>query len=278
MNITYFIFRMIRHFLPENLVRSMLRRNIIVKPGLETRDPESAVRRYADILLENGRTLEGKDILVFGYGGYLAIAVELLRAGCSRVTVCDLFPPADRHLNDSLLPEFSQYLESGPDGVIPRSKWIKAYHGDIRSIPDTERLGPFDLIVSSSVYEHLDDVDGITAALSGLLKPSGQFVAFIDLRDHYFKYPFEMLCYSNRIWKQWLNPTSNLNRYRVWDYRNILERYFKNVKIDILERDLEGFTKVKKRIRREFRSGNDGQDSVMSIVGLCSSPRVRELE
>ena len=46
------------------------------------------------------------------------------------------------------------------------SKWIKAYHGDIRSIPDTERLGPFDLIVSSSVYEHLDDVDGITAALS----------------------------------------------------------------------------------------------------------------
>ena len=205
----------------------MMRRNIIVKPGLETRDPASAVRRYADILHENGKTLEGKDILVFGYGGYLAIAVELLRAGCSHVTVCDLFPPADPHLNDPLLPEFSQYLESGTGWVIPRSKWIKAYHGDIRSIPDTERLGPFDLIVSSSVYEHLDDVDGITAALSGLLKPSGQFVAFIDLRDHYFKYPFEMLCYSNRTWKRWLNPTSNLNRYRVWDYRNILERYLK---------------------------------------------------
>ena len=246
MNITYFLFRVIRHFLPENLVRSMMRHNIIVKAGLETRDPASAVRRYADLLHENGKTLEGKDILVFGYGGYLAIAVELLRAGCSRVTVCDLFPPADRHLNDPLLPEFSQYLESGTGGVIPRSKWIKAYHGDIRSIPIAERLGPFDLIVSSSVYEHLDDVEGITAALSGLLKPSGQFVAYIDLRDHYFKYPFEMLCYSNRTWKRWLNPTSNLNRYRVWDYRNILERYFKNVKIDILERDLEGFTKVEK--------------------------------
>ena len=122
MNITYFLFRMIRHFLPENLVRSMMRRNIIVKPGLETRDPASAVKRYADILHENGKTLEGKDILVFGYGGYLAIAVELLRAGCSRVTVCDLFPPADPHLNDPLLPEFSQYLESGQDGVIPRVK------------------------------------------------------------------------------------------------------------------------------------------------------------
>lgn len=278
MKITYILFRVIRHFLPENLVRSMMRHNIIVKAGLETRDPASAVRRYADLLHENGKTLEEKDILVFGYGGSLAIAVELLRAGCSHVTVCDLFPPADPHINDPLLPEFSQYLESGTGEVIPRSKWIKAYHGDIRSIPIAERLGPFDLIVSSSVYEHLDDVEGITAALSGLLKPSGQFVAYIDLRDHYFKYPFEMLCYSNRTWKRWLNPTSNLNRYRVWDYRNILERYFKNVKIDILERDLEGFTKVEKRIRREFRSGDDGQDAVTNIVVLCSSPKINDME
>jgi SAM-dependent methyltransferase len=256
----------------------MLRHNIIVKPGLETSDPASAVRRYSELLHESGKTVEGKNLLVFGYGGSLAIAVELLRAGCSHVTLCDLFPPVNQHINDALLPEFSQYLEIKQGVVVPRSEWIKVYHGDIRSVPDSERLGPFDLIVSSSVYEHLDDVDGITKALSRLLKPSGHFVAFIDLRDHYFKYPFEMLCYTYRTWKRWLNPTSNLNRYRVWDYRNILERYFQNVGIDVLERDMKNFTRIKKRIRLEYRSGNDSQDSITEISAFCSLPIDRDWE
>jgi SAM-dependent methyltransferase len=278
MNLTYLIFRVIRHFMPENLVRTMLRHNIIVKPGLETSDPASAVWRYSGLLHENGKTLDGKNLMVFGYGGSLAIAVELLRAGCSHVSLCDLFPPVNEHINDSLLPEFSQYLEIKHGVVAPRSEWINVYHGDIRSIPDSERLGPLDLIVSTSVYEHLDDVDGITKALSRLLKPSGYFVAFIDLRDHYFKYPFEMLCYTSKTWKRWLNPTSNLNRYRVWDYRNILERYFQNVKIDILERDLENFVKAKKYIRPEYKSGNDSQDSITSVSVFCSSPMDKDWE
>ncbi len=278
MNLTYIIFRVIRHFMPENLVRTMLRHNFIVKPGLETSDPASAVRRYSDLLHENGMSLEGKNLLVFGYGGSLSIAMELLRAGCSHVTLCDLFPPVNPHINDSLLPEFSQYLEIKHGVVAPRSEWIKIHHGDIRGVPDTERLGPYDLIVSTSVYEHLEDVNGISKALSRLLKPSGHFVAFIDLRDHYFKYPFEMLCYTYRTWKRWLNPTSNLNRYRVWDYRNILERYFQNVKIDILERDLGNFVKTKKRIRSEYKSGNDSQDSVVNISVLCSLPMDKDLE
>jgi SAM-dependent methyltransferase len=222
--------------------------------------------------------VEGKNLLVFGYGGSLAIAGELLRAGCSHVTLCDLFPPVNQHINDALLPEFSQYLEIKQGVVVPRSECISVYHGDIRSVPDSERLGPLDLIVNTSVYEHLDDVDGITKALSRLLKPSGYFVAFIDLRDHYFRYPFEMLCYTNKTWKRWLNPTSNLNRYRVWDYRNILERYFQNVKIDILERDLENFVKAKKYIRPEHKSGNDSQDSITSVSVFCSSPMDKDWE
>lgn len=272
MNLSYIFLRVIRHYMTENLARIMLNQNIIIKPGIETSNPASAVKRYSDLLHENGKTIEGKNILVFGYGGSLAIAVELLQAGCSRVTLCDIYPPVDPHINDSLLPEFSQYLENKEGIVVPRSEWIKIYHGDIRKVPDEIRLGPFDLILSSSVYEHLDDVDGITKALSKLLKPSGYVVAFIDLRDHYFKYPFEMLCYSNKTWKRWLNPTSNLNRYRVWDYRNIFERYFGSIKIDILERDIKSFTEVRNRIRQEYKSGNDSQDSVTKIVVFSAEP------
>ncbi len=105
------------------------------------------------------------------------------------MTVCDLFPPVNAHIDDSLLPEYSQYLESKANLVVPKPEWITVYHGDIRTVPDSIRLGPFDLVLSSSVYEHLDDVDGITAALSRLLKPSGHFVAYIDLTGSLFQVP-----------------------------------------------------------------------------------------
>ncbi len=104
------------------------------------------------------------------------------------------------------------------------------------------------------------------------MKPSGYFVAFIDLRDHYFKYPFEMLCYTKNVWKKWLNPTSNLNRYRIWDYRNIFERYFENIQIDILERDIAEHKKIKQRILDEFKTGNDSQDAVTNLVVLAAVP------
>jgi SAM-dependent methyltransferase len=275
MNFEYLLLRFIRRNMPEKVVKTLLRKRLIIKPGLETREPRKAVERYQTFLKEHSLSFMGMNVLIFGYGGSLAVAVELLRSGCTHVTVCDLFPPVNSHIDDSLLPEFSQYLEIKADLVVPKPEWITVYHGDIRTVPDTIRLGPFDLVVSSSVYEHLDDVNGITAALSRLLKPSGHFVAYIDLRDHYFKFPFEMLCYSTKIWKKWLNPTSNLNRYRIWDYRNIFNRYFKDNQINILERDLEHFNAVKDRIRQEFKSGNDSQDSVVNIV-VMSSQAIRQ--
>ena len=272
MNVEYLLLRFLRRNLPEKAVKTLLRKRLIIKPGLETREPRKAVERYQALLNEHSMSFTGKNVLIFGYGGSLAVAVELLRSGCAHVTVCDLFPPVDNHIDDSLLPEYSQYLESKANLVVPKPEFITVFHGDIRTVPDSIRLGPFDLVISSSVYEHLDDVDGITAALSRLLKPSGHFVAYIDLRDHFFKYPFEMLCYSTTIWKKWLNPTSNLNRYRIWDYRNIFNRYFKDTQINILERDLEHFNQAKNRIRQEFKSGNESQDAVVNIVVISSQP------
>jgi SAM-dependent methyltransferase len=272
MNVEYLLLRFLRRNLPEKAVKTLLRKRLIIKPGLETREPRKAVERYQALLNEHSMSFTGKNVLIFGYGGSLAVAGELLRSGCAHVTVCDLFPPVDNHIDDSLLPEYSQYLESKANFVVPKPEFITVFHGDIRTVPDSIRLVPFDLILSSSVYEHLDDVDGITAALSRLLKPSGHFAAYIDLRDHFFKYPFEMLCYSTTIWKKWLNPTSNLNRYRIWDYRNIFNRYFKDTQINILERDLEHFNQARNRIRQEFKSGNESQDAVVNIVVISSQP------
>jgi hypothetical protein len=102
------------------------------------------------------------------------------------------------------------------------------------------------------VYEHLDDVEGITRALAALTRAQGLHIHFIDLRDHFFKYPFEMLHYSKAAWYGWLNPSSNHNRYRVWDYRRAFEASFQDVELAVLERDEAGFRAALPRIRPEF--------------------------
>ena len=144
---------------------------------------------------------------------------------------------------------------------------------DIRDIHPSAEFQPVDLVVSSSVYEHLDDVDGITRALAALSKPDGLQIHYVDLRDHFFKYPFEMLAYSEKVWRNWLNPTSNHNRFRLWNYRHIFEKYFGKVEIQILQRDEAAFEKARPRLRSEFVSGNLQEDSVTSVLILASEPR-----
>ena len=122
--------------------------------------------------------------------------------------------------------------------------------------------------MSTSVYEHLSDVNGITRALHSVLKPGGFFVAYVDLRDHYFKYPFEMLTFAPGTWKRWLNPTSNLNRFRLRYYRQVFASYFARLDIEVIERDEENFEKAHARIRHEFLTGNRMDDCATQICVL----------
>ena len=143
---------------------------------------------------------------------------------------------------------------------------------DIRNVAANGTLSAVDIVVSNSVYEHLDDVTGITSALARLTHPEGIQLHFIDLRDHYFKYPFAMLCYSDRIWSSWLNPSSHHNRYRLWDYERAFKQSFAEVKTLVLERDEQSFQKISSRILPQFKSGNLEEDSVTQIRVFLAGP------
>jgi hypothetical protein len=95
----------------------------------------------------------------------------------------------------------------------------------------------------------------------------------VDLRDHFFKYPFEMLTFSEKLWCGWLNPTSNHNRYRLWHYRGAFELYFRSVEIEVLERDEAAFERIQGRVRPEFARGNLQEDSVTLILVIAAHPR-----
>ena len=272
MNLKYILPRLVRHFLPSKAVRSLLRHGWIIRPGLETASPIQAVDRYQNALSDGGFSLSGKRVMVFGYGGNFAIACGLIEAGAGHVTLSDKYAPPDETANRALLPQYSRYLSVAGEQVQPRPEFIVLLDGDIRDIAASRPVLPFDIILSNSVFEHLDDVQGTTQALAKLTAPGGCQLHFIDLRDHYFRYPFEMLTFSQDVWLKWLNPGSNLNRYRLKDYEQVFEQYFGVIDLTILRQDREAFEQARGRIRPEFLSGEPDIDSATLIHLLASNP------
>jgi SAM-dependent methyltransferase len=271
LNLPYLIPRLIRHFLPEKLVRTLLLRNIIIHPGLETDNPFAAVKRYVEVLAERGLSLQGKRVLVFGYGGRFDIGFGLLKEGAAHVILCDKYaPPDEAHNLRTFASEEKYFVEN--KGLRPRPEWITLLEADIRAVDVTRKIEPVDFVISSSVYEHVDDVEGITRALAGLTKPDGLQIHYVDLRDHFFKYPFEMLRFSESTWRRWLNPSTNHNRYRLWEYRNAFNACFAQVEIKVLTREEEAFRKLLPRIRPEFVSGRMEEDAVGVILVVASKP------
>jgi SAM-dependent methyltransferase len=272
LNLPYLLPRLARHFLPEKMVRALLLRSVIIRPGLETRDPFAAVQRYADVLSGRGESFRGKRVLVFGYGGRFDIGFGLLKEGAAHVILCDKYASPDEAHNRQMFAAEENYFVVGSEGVRPRPEWMTLLETDIRELQSAGVIEPVDVVLSSSVYEHLDDVEGITRALASLTKPGGIQIHFVDLRDHFFKYPFEMLRFSERQWRGWLNPSSNHNRYRLWDYRRAFESCFGQVEIEILDRELEAFQKVQPHIRPEFISGKLDDDAVTLIRVIVAKP------
>jgi hypothetical protein len=272
LNLPYLIPRLARRLLPAKLIRALLLRNIIIHPGLETNNPEAAVQRYTQVLSARGISLQGKRVLVFGYGWRFDIGFGLLKEGAAHIILCEKFPAPDEAHNRKMFAAEEKYFVMQSQGLRPRPEWMTLLEGDIRDLEATNKIGAVDVVLSSSVYEHLDDVEGITRALARLTKPNGLQIHFIDLRDHFFKYPFEMLRFSERTWRNWLNPSSNHNRYRVWDYRRVFESCFGHVEIEVLDREEEAFRKLMPHIRPEFLSGNPNEDAVTLIRVVASKP------
>jgi hypothetical protein len=272
----YLLLRLARRFLPERAARLLLRRGLVIHPGLETSAPRAAAARYREVLEKEDFSLAGKRVLVFGYGGSFAVGVELLRLGAAHAALCDPYAPADDRRNRALLPANGEFLFESGGQIQPRPEWIALFHEDIRAVAAGARLAPVDIVLSSSVYEHLpaEDMPGITAALARLTTPEGIHLHFVDLRDHFFKYPFEMLAFSAPTWRRWLNPGSNLNRLRLPDYRRVFEEAFRQVHIAILEHDFTNFEKARPRIHAEFLTGNAEVDAVTQILVLASHPRL----
>ncbi|HEY59763.1 MAG TPA: hypothetical protein G4N92_03610 [Anaerolineae bacterium] len=272
MNIPYLIPRIIRHFLPDNIVNFLLKKQLIIAPGIETKAPQEAFKQYIEKLDRHEFDLNHKKVMIFGYGGNLATACLLLGAGAGQVILCERKGFPQSSIDPQLAAQYSNYFKFRNNSIKPKPEYIQVFHQDLHQLAQSYALPPIDLVLSFSVYEHLINPEMITKELAWVIKIDGAQIHFIDLRDHYFKYPFEMLCYSKRTWQTWLNPTSNLNRMRMVDFEKLFRTYFTKVEISIDNRDETAFLANEGRIRDEFKTGDRKKDSVTRISVFAAKP------
>ena len=260
----YLVLRLIRRHLPDRLVRLLLQRRIIIKPGLETTAPLEAAQRFLGALQAASESLSGRSALLFGYGGGFGVGLELLRAGARHVVLLDPYAVPITAVNRELAANGSPYLKLVDSQVLPNPEWLTVVHAPIeRYLADGGK--PVDLVFSNSVLEHVDNMAGVVPGLARVTAPGGQQFHFIDMRDHFFKYPFEMLCHSERVWRGLLNPGSNLNRMRARDYERLFSASFGKVTIEPLATDLPAFRRARPRIRPEFLTGDEARDAVTRV-------------
>ena len=272
-NLKYIFPRVIRHFLPEAAVNFLLKHSLIIQPGLETLSPEKAVNRYLDILKLQKLSLNEKRVMVFGYGGNLTIGCLLLEVGARQVVLCERKGFSDELPVNELHERYPQYFIKKADQYTLNPQYIDIYHDDIVNLAANRSFDKIDLVLSTSVFEHLKEPELVIKTLAQITNPNGNQLHFIDLRDHFFKYPFEMLCYSKSIWESWLNPTSNLNRLRISNFRNLFNRYFSKTEIVADEYDQDNFSIMRARIQEQFISGDEREDSTTQIHLIASIPK-----
>jgi hypothetical protein len=272
MNFRYILLRLIRHFLPDSWVVFLKNRNLFFQPGMETHSPLKAVEHYRQVLTQHGLDLVDKKVMVFGYGGNLSIGCELINAGAGMVCLVEQKGfSADFDIN-KISQNFPECFINQSGEIIPDPRKLQLFHEDLEAILQRSDFEKVDLVLSNSVFEHVREPQPIATLLANLTKAQGSQLHFIDLRDHYFKYPFEMLSYPENVWNHWLNPTSHLNRLRAYNYREIFQQAFKHTEVVIDASDTINFLPSLKRIRPEFLSGNQEEDSATLIHVVCQNP------
>lgn len=188
---------------------------------------------YLELLRKYNRNYDfhGKKVLVIGPGDNLLIGFIFLLNGAKELYLIDKFSkPLDDSYEFILLKNYLKRKSS--TSYIETSEKIKLLKNRINYFPNTPfekfnklNRNSIDLIVSSAVLEHLNDLELAIKVMKYLLKEGGLSVHRIDLRDHLHLKDncfLDFLKYSPRFWKLFGDLT---NRIRCSQYITFFKKY-----------------------------------------------------
>jgi SAM-dependent methyltransferase len=166
---------------------------------------------------------QNRRVLEVGIGATNSSAYEVAARGATAAIALEPFVPLDSALDTLLLAECAQRHRLPADLVASKVQRMTSLapiaHASI------------DLILSNSVLEHVADMDVLAGDLHRVLTPGGAMLHLVDYRDHFFRFPYHHLLWSDAVWERWLNP-GDLPRWRIRDHVECFERH--DLRVEIL--------------------------------------------
>ncbi len=182
-------------------------------------------------------------VLEVGIGATNSSAYEVAARGAKSAIAFEPFVPLDPALDATLLAECAQRHQLPATTITAQVE----RHTSLAPVADAS----IDLVLSNSVLEHVADMDALTRELRRVLAPGGAMLHLVDYRDHFFRYPYHHLLWSDATWNRWLNP-GDLPRWRIRDHVECFERHGFLVETLRATSLVAEFEKVRRRIHPRF--------------------------
>jgi SAM-dependent methyltransferase len=263
MRAKYVFMRLARRLLPDSLAYRLLSRDLLPVAALA-----EVFRTYAALLDDYNMPVRGRAVAECGPGTYNSAAFGLLRMGAAKVLLQEPYPHGQDYgtWKGRMLELWRELDRDGPaegprpEDVLGPESWNRA-HVDWQSCPAHATpcaADSLDLILSHHVLEHIQDIAGVFREQLRVLKPGGHLLHVVDLRDHYFSYPLEMLTFSRFAWERILTSPSRgagyQNRLRADDYQALLaEAGFQGIAWKALQNDAAELERIRPRLHPDYR-------------------------
>lgn len=235
----YVALRLVRRFvLKGRLLHSLESWLPYVRPNVSETDPSQAARFYVQTLRDLGHDPAGMRLLEIGCGRTNATGAAWNGLTGGDWIGCEPYAAFDPAANAKALQTL------GDD----RSDASRLRRVESLSALDA---GTADVVGSYSVLEHVRDLPELLTQSRRLLKPGGLMIHRVDLRDHFFKYPYAFLTFSRETWDRWLDP-GDLPRHRLDDITQAAQQAGLHCKILRRWEDGVAFVRQKPRLSPEF--------------------------
>jgi len=181
--------------------------------------------------------LRGKQVLEYGPGDILGVALLMYAHGAAAVHCFDRFPlqtASEKNLRvyarllDLLgAPERARANSAFVDPGNPASGFRPEAIGYFVSEEGLSgAVGKYDLVISRAVLEHVGNLPGTAADVARALKPDGISIHEVDLRSHGLdRYKtFDFLTWPEPLYRLMFSQKGFPNRWRLNKYRGLFEQ------------------------------------------------------
>ncbi len=265
-------------------IKNSLKNNYNSSGEVLSQGIDVALKRTHNILSriacrELKKKLIGANILEIGPGDNLGLAVSLIGMGAKKVTCLDKFTPKRNSKWEKLF--YERLLENMPpnerrrakeaiilkEKVSFRKRKIRYLQG--KGIEEFTE-GQYDIIISHSVLEHVQNLEKTFENMDRLLSRGGLMVHSVDLRDHKMfttlnLHPLTFLTFSDGLWEAMRSHSGRPNRKGIQTYRRLLsqQKYLYTIRIlRVLDREL----KPPQQTLKKGRDYDKGEEAIIEEI------------